>query len=232
MRGIVKRVGVLGVGLALIALGDGAATSRAVPEILPVYEQGSAFKYTTEVHELTGAVRAYVTVAWDDPAAVERYREANASRIRTLIASGRGESVPVTVTFAEPVPPSEVERLAEDVGFTVAYYTLVGRSSDVDRWTRTVDAHFVPLSQVATSETIRNHRTGADHHVRFLGVMVLKGTVAATGDGLGRLAEDPRVYLADTTAVEVLDRLARDGRYAGKPVESVGLETPFWSFDW
>jgi hypothetical protein len=227
-----KHIVLLSIGLVLLLVGYRVASGQSFPPLLPPYQQGSAFKYVIETSPHTGTVRAVVQVNWDDSGAVQRYQQANAARVQTLLSQKNAALVPVQITFKQPLPLTEVVRLVEETGLAVESYTQVGRTAAGERWTRTTLASEWPLSQAVTSTAVRDHRVEKDHQINFAGIMILKGQVPATHSGLGRWLQDPRVYLADTTAVEVIERIQQNLLYIGKPVDAVTLETPFWNLAW
>ncbi|MDO8689060.1 MAG: hypothetical protein Q7R39_03460 [Dehalococcoidia bacterium] len=178
----------------------------------------SPYQYMIEIPRWTGTCRALVTVNWDDPAATERYLQANSARIQNLVGRGGAEPVPVTVTFVAPVPLAEVDRLVGETGLDLDTYTQVGRMATGERTSRGGVARSIPLARAVE----------ADHGAVYQGVLYLKGRILPNTAALRRLSQDPRVYLADTTAVEVAERIGRNPLCWGKPVDLVTLGTPFW----
>jgi len=64
------------------------------------------------------------------------------------------------------------------------------------------------------------------------GVMVVQGSVQES-QGLARLLADKRVYLVDTSEVEVRNLIAsRHANVAAGRELTVNRPSPFWNFDW
>jgi hypothetical protein len=123
----------------------------------------------------------------------------------------------VQVTFAHPIPIAEVSSLVKETGFKVQDFLMAGRNSQGGRaWC--IDAVGNLDKPVCNPE---------------LGVMLLKGWVETTEQGLGRWLADDRVYMIDTTAAEVRELLAQRHAevVAGRNI-IVGVESPFWQLDW
>jgi hypothetical protein len=68
----------------------------------------------------------------------------------------------------------------------------------------------------------------------LLGVMVLEGCIRPVPGALGKIAADPRVLIADTSALEALEILHQHG--FDLPVQTDGLDvrvpSPFLDLDW
>lgn len=193
----------------------------------PVFQgEGSAFRYAGHIRG-NGAVDVVVGVDLNDPQALQAYREANAVRGRALIARRKAQTIWVQVTFVQPLPADEVRTLVEETGFQVENYLMVGRASNGER---------VVHGQVGAIGDDVPDRVYDPHwnvEMTYAGIMLLQGTVETTEQGLGRWLADERVYMIDTTAVEVRELVAQRHAdiAAGREIE-VGLESPFWNFDW
>jgi hypothetical protein len=74
----------------------------------------------------------------------------------------------------------------------------------------------------------------ATQGARLAGVLVAEGTIPVSAEGLGKLADDSRVLLVDTTSVEAMQILEEHGI----PVPSIDdgpdvlIPSPFWDLDW
>ena len=64
------------------------------------------------------------------------------------------------------------------------------------------------------------------------GVMLIQGT-AQNSQGLAQLLADKRIFLVDTSEVEVRDLIAsRHASIAAGKQLTISRPSPFWSFDW
>lgn len=163
----------------------------------------------------------------DDPEALRAYREANAERAKALIQQGEPQLIWVQITFHRPLPTAEVQALVKETGFRVDNFEMVGRSAD--------GRHRLSRTRVGDIEDDAAHMVvplwGVD--TMLAGVILLQGEVETTEQGLGRWLADNRVYMIDTTGVEVRELVAR--RHADVVADRdifVSLTSPFWRFDW
>ncbi|HLF24810.1 MAG TPA: hypothetical protein VJG32_00620 [Anaerolineae bacterium] len=185
--GIIPLVLLFGVGATFYALG---------------YELGSGGAYTYQVHERKdGAVEVKIRlIPLLGSAALQNYERANVARIKALLARA-GDPVEVQVTLRHPLAPDEVRGLAADAGLHVKSFLLVGQGANGEKSTSIVNAD---LSDIPAQEAGPRGQS-----IQYLGVMVLQGAIAPNADNLGRLVEDPRVYLVDTTMGEVRELVQR-----------------------
>ncbi len=189
------------------------------------YEVGPGGTYTYRVEERKdGAIEAKIQVIpLLGSVAMQKYEQANAARVKALVARG-GDPIEVQVTLRRPLPAEEVRSLATSVGLTVKDFLLVGKGPNAERVTSIINAD---LSKIPEEEVGPRGQS-----IKYLGVMILRGIVAPTPEGLGKLANDPRVYLADTTPAEVRDLIQHSPRWSGKAIESVSVPSPFWELAW
>lgn len=221
-------------GIALLVAGFLLASPRVVyPGESFFSGQGSAFRYTGEILQ-NGEVLVTVSVDIDNPNALRAYVEAATNRGWALIQSGDPQTIWVQVTFRRPVPIPEVRALVEETGFRVDSYLLVGRHPTNGE--RMYEIQFGPLEDSAIHTTFPQPPPappdpGVDG--TLAGVMLLQGEVDTTEQGLGRWLADERVYLMDTTSVEMHQLVAQ--RHAavvsGKEIE-ISVPSPFWNLDW
>jgi len=155
--------------------------------------------------------------------ALQNYESANVARVRALLARD-SEPVEVQVTLRHPLGADEARMFVDSVGLKVTSFLLVGKGSNGEKATTIINSD---LSEVPDSET-----GPRDQSIKYLGVMVLQGTIAPTAKDLGQLAADDRVYLADTTLNEVRSLVRRDPRWSSKVIESVSAPSPFWDLAW
>lgn len=189
------------------------------------YEFGPGVAYTYQTSERKdGALEIKIRlVPLQGSAALTNYEAANAARVKALLAQG-GDPLEVQVTLRRPLGAEEVRALTESAGLKVESFLLVGKGADGAKVASIINAD---LSEIPDSE--QGPRGQA---IEYLGVMVLQGTIAPTAEGLGRLTNDDRVYLADTTMNEVEQLVKRDARWLNKPVENVSGPSPFWELAW
>lgn len=64
------------------------------------------------------------------------------------------------------------------------------------------------------------------------GIMVVRGAVANTLEGLGKLVADSRVYLADVMANRVGEDLLERGDLGNAQDLYVHTPSPFWDMHW
>lgn len=169
-----------------------------------------------------------VNVNLHDPATRDEYFMANRERIAALLADPPGNPIEVTVTFQKPVDWEEFVALRDDVGLQPWSYTFAEISPEGQKWS--LDHSVVPDDELIASA----HREANYAGVRLLGMMVVDGTIPVNAEGLGKLAADPRVLLADTTSVEAMQILEQHDI----PVASIDdgpdvlIPSPFWDLNW
>ena len=174
-----------------------------------------------------GEMHIVVSVDLNDPKALQAYRDANTARGRALIARGEAKAIWVQVTFARPLPADEVRTLVEETGFEVENYLRVGRASNGER---VIHIRVGPIGD-DVPETVYDPLWNVEK--TYAGIMTLQGTVETTERGLGRWLVDERVYLIDTTGEEVRELATQRhaSAVAGREIV-VGVESPYWNFDW
>jgi hypothetical protein len=206
--------------ISLVLLFTVAATS-----VFAGYEFGPGAAYTYQTSERKdGALEIKIRlVPLLGSAALTNYEAANAARVKVLLAQG-GDPIEVQVTLRHPLGAEEARALVESVGLKVESFLLVGKGADGAKATSIINAD---LSEVPAGE--QGPRGQA---IEYGGVMILQGTIAPTVEGLGRLATDDRVYLADTTMIEVAQLVKRDARWLDKPIENISVPSPFWELAW
>lgn len=189
--------------------------------------EGSAFRYAGHVLD-NGMMDIVVSVDFDDPQALQAYKEANDARCRALIARGEAKSIWVQVTFARPLPVDEVRSLVKETDFQVENYDIVGRASNGERVVH------VQAGTIGDAVPDRIYDPHWNVEITYAGITLLQGTVETTEQGLGRWLTDERVYLIDTTGEEVrklaVQRHAK--AVAGREIV-VELQSPYYgNFDW
>lgn len=214
-----KKIYLIAVVPLLLLFGVGATFYLSGYEIGP----GGAYIYRVEERK-DGAVEARIQmIPLLDPVAMQKYKQVNAARVEALVVRG-GDPIEVQVTLRRPLPAEDVRSLATSVGLTVKDFLLVGQGPNGEKVTSIINAD---LSEIPEEEVGPRGQS-----IEYLGVMILRGIVAPSPSGLGQLANDPRVYLADTTLAEVRNLIQHSPRWSGKAIESVSVPAPFWELAW
>jgi|GEM_PF-1938293 len=228
-------IGVTFLGLALMV----ALVALVFTEPFELYAgkrifhgETATYSYSGEVLKGTGDVLVNVYYLYGGEKGIQAYREANTKRNYALLARKEPKLVYVQVTFVRPIPTAEVSALVKETGFKVEDFLLAGRNSQGGRawsidFTGNLDKPFC-------------HPCDPN-----LGVMILKGWVETTEQGLGRWMADERVYMIDTVAAEIMEILAQKhpdivaGRELigpklvdGKKYIIVIPESPLWELEW
>ena len=181
--------------------------------------------YTYEVTERKdGSVEVEVQIEPHlSSAAFQAYVQANQERVKQILAAG-GDPIEVQITLKQPLAAPDIQKWMANVGLQVASFLVVGSGPNGEKVSSIL---YGDLTEVPTSEAGPRGQA-----IVYDGVMVLQGKIAPTAAGLGQLVADERVYLVDTTMAEIHDLLEADSSLAGKPVESIGIPSPFWELMW
>ena len=217
---------ILWIGIAFVGLTSIVALIaillQKLPEAYagkPVFFRGDTptYRYSGRVLENTGDVLVNVYYLGNDKT-LHAYREASIRRNQALLARRDPQRVYVQVTFTRPVPVPEVRDLVEETGFQVEDFLMVRRPREQRSW-----------CIEATGNLVKPFCADAG----FEGVMVLKGWVETTKQGLGRWIADERVYMVDTVAVEIGELLTPKHAdiVAGRQI-IVSSEYPIWELEW
>jgi len=197
--------------------------------LAPLFVQGEteSFRYTAQVE---GANNLVITIGIDfyNLPAAEKYRQVNEQRALRL-AKQKVKDVPVSITFARPVPQPEAHALAQQVGFDVQQFIMVGHSNLSGE--RGIHGAFGALDQAV--EHVREIGPRYENERLVLeGVMVVEGRLR-NANVLPDLLRDKRIYLVDTSEFEVRQVLAQRHASvtAGKTLV-VSVPSPFWMLDW
>lgn len=195
--------------------------------LAPLFVQGEtdSFRYSAQVE---GADNLYVNVSidFDNPDALKKYRLANQQRGKQLDEQDVRD-IPVQITFKQPMPQAEARALAEQAGLTVQDFTMVGHSAV----SKQRGGHFT-LGTLDDPVPAEQNMGPNQEKLILEGVMVIKGTVA-TGAGLQRLEADKRIYLVDTSEAQVRELLNKHHRaWVKNKTIVVAVPSPFWKLDW
>lgn len=170
----------------------------------------------------------HVVYNMDDPTAVEEYRRANDERSSKLLQSATGESLWTTITFAKPLPMAEMQTLLQNAGVAPVSYTQVALTSTGQRMGSTyfADSPEGPVDlEDAAKDAQSTDPLAPNYGAQYAGFMLVDGYVTLSIESLGRLIDDPRIFMVDTTAYDVQ-------KLVGEENAVVRLSTPFWSMDW
>lgn len=225
---ITKRKILIGV-LVLVGILSAMLVTTQSAYLAPLFVQGEteSFRYTAQVE---GANNLVITIGIDfyNPQAAEKYRQVNEQRAMRLAKEKRKE-VPVSITFAHPVPQGEAHALALQAGLEVRQFIMVGHSNLTgERGT------FGTLGALdKTVEHVREiNRMAGEERLVLEGVMVVEGRLR-NAKALPELLSDKRIYLVDTSEFEVRQVLAQQhaATTVGKTIV-VSVPSPFWKLDW
>lgn len=198
-------------------------SALGAPNGVSVHEL-DGFRLSVGKHE--GRVSAIVVSDLENADTFAEYADANSRRARSLITVNSSQAVPVTVTFNIPMPLDEARDLATEAGIETEVWHVVNRQADGTK-TSTFFPRALPddLPTIIGSDGVPIAPTGA---------MGLKGIVPATPEGLGRLLDDTRIRLADTTEYAVRQWLATRPEFAGIPDSeiTVVLKIAYLNLDW
>ena len=220
----------LTVGMALLVAGLFgqplySAVDAAVDRLFPGQHAGadSLYTYTVETKR-SGEVYVLVNVNFRDAATRERYLQANRAKAEALIANVNSAPISVTVTFAKPVPIPEFEALIKEAGFQVEQYSLEARDQQGGRVSYGAVAKYSSDGKVVDMEQLKAVLDKVNGSIN--GATTLVGSVLATKEGLGLLLSDPRVYIADVVAAELVEPVSRDTG-ASRTKIHVGVFSPY-----
>ncbi len=162
-------------------------------------DRDNLYRYSID-RKRSGEVYVLVDTNFNDMAVRQGYLLANSARAEALLRQA-GRPVPVTVSFARPLPVPDFEALVKATGFQADNYVLQARDLEGRLWRHGARAKPLKDGNVVDMEQIEGS---------FDGVVALDGNVPATREGLGRLLEDPRVFLADVVANEVAELVSKE----------------------
>ncbi len=213
----------------LVVMGIVVAMLLTTPSayLAPLFVQGEtdSFRYSAQVE---GADNLYVNVSidFDNPEALKKYRQANQQRGKQLDEQNMRE-IPVQITFKQPLPQVEARVLAEEVGLAVQDFTMVGHSAV----SKQRGGHFT-LGDLDNPVPVEQNMGPNQEKLMLEGVMVIKGAVA-NGAGLKQLEGDKRIYLVDTSEAQVRELLQKHHRaWVQNKTIVVTVPSPFWNLDW
>ncbi len=203
-----------------------SAVEAAVVGLLPGQKAGpdNLYTYTIETKR-SGEVYVLVNVDFRNVTTRVRYLQANQEKAEAMILKG-GPPVQATVAFAKPIPIADFEALVKSTGFVADNYVLEIRDQQgKPAW----NGGRAKSSNDGTVVDLELARPGLEKlQASIDGAVILVGSVPPTKDGLGRLLKDPRVFLADVVATEVLERVSRD---TGAAREKIRVDVlPAYSF--
>ncbi len=197
----------------------------------PYFEgETSSFRYTGQ-GQANGNLYVTVSVDFDDPVARENYLAANRQRGQVLLAQDTMYPLPLQITFAAPVSLQDARTLVSETYVQVNSFALVGRSS-LDGKKRGGHWEFGGLDRAVAEVRSMDPATVTGEQLVLAGVMVIQGTVT-DASGLARLLADPRIYLVDTSEVELRTLITQRHRLESTSKDlDISIPSPFWSLDW
>ncbi|NOX63698.1 MAG: hypothetical protein GXP42_17375 [Chloroflexi bacterium] len=134
-----------------------------------------------------------------------KYMERNTERSWQLLKdkASHDKWIPVQIVFSHPVPLEDILSWLQQTEFRLEKYVVAGhRKNDIA-------AGYGPLSGYPPALQIPGEQQ-VIHYDK--GVLVLEGTTQVNDKGLGFWLRNDEVFLVDTTAVELMDRLQNDAR--------------------
>ncbi len=207
------------------------AQTRAVLVASSYFEgAASSFRYTGQ-GQSNGSYYVTISVDFDDPIAHQGYLDANRQRGQALLSRSAMYPLPLQITLATPVSLPDARTLVSEAHVQVDSFAFVGRSS-LNRSKRGGHWEFGGLDQTIP-ETQSMDPAGVNGEQLVLeGVMVIHGTVADAA-GLASLLDDPRIYLVDTSEVELRTLIVQrhQSEVASKDL-TISVPSPFWNLDW
>jgi hypothetical protein len=184
-----------------------------------VYARGPSLEdwpYTVE-RRPNGQLRVHVNVDMANRTVRDAYARQQRTAALAMARSNAG-SIDVQVTFARPLSLDEARELAQGSGLIAGIVILEAR--DAAGELHTVGTQGTEPSLVDPESV----QPGLEQRaLRLIGVTMVRGTVPASPGGLGRLANDERVYLLDVMAHHLAGKVA--GRY-GVDASSVQVSVP------
>jgi len=220
----------LGLATSLAALAISAATaasSNAEPQRLGE-ARFNGWQYTVVADpQGQGATRASIEFDHSDVAALKRYVTVNQALAHELAVGGR-ESLPITVSFREPISVAEFRAWAARTGMTVEGFQVRLTGSDARRWT----LGGTPTSGqlVADADLQRSlDKLASKGATEMRGVIVAEGSIGSVA--YDRLASDRTVFLADVTRAATAEHIARTVRGVDAAKLSVAVAPVYASME-
>jgi len=215
------------VALALVFI----AQTRAALVASPYFEgETRSFRYTGQ-GQSNGSYYVTISVDFDDPMAHKDYLDANRERGQTLLSQSATYPLPLQITFATPISLQDARALASEAHVQVDSFALVGKSSQ-DHSKRGGHWEFGGLDRPVPGTQSMDPTGTTGEQLVLEGVMVIRGAVADAA-GLASLLTDPRIYLVDTSEVELRTLIAQ--RHPSDVTGSdltISVPSPFWNLAW
>ena len=240
-----RRVGHLGVGIAIVALawiavstlGDSSLSSHG-PHVA-----GASAGYQYELEDDDGDLQLWIDIpqgdhleTGDDFAA---YKASNDARSNAWVASPSSapatENKQLSVTFVEPMTPAEVAAVLSATSFEVNQYMVVGERASGEA---SVSVYYGPVDSAKVNDLMaapqlsmaceKEPTSPACYTTTYTGIMAVGGVATAAGiTALDYLKNHPDVYLADSTGIQVLEDIGSG--LSSDP--SVNLPTALFAVD-
>lgn len=207
------------------------AQTRAALVASPYFEgETGSFRYTGQ-GQANGSYYVTISVDFDNPIARKDYLDANRERGQTLLSSYAVYPVPLQITFATPISLQDARTLASETHVQVDSFALVGKSSQ-DHNKRGGRWEFGGLDRPVPGTQSMDPAGAKGEQLVLEGIMVIRGAVADAA-GLASLLADPRIYLVDTSEVELRTLIAqRHPSEAASSDLTISVPSPFWNLNW
>ena len=207
------------------------AQTRAALVASPYFEgETSSFRYTGQ-GQSNGSYYVTISVDFDNPIAHQGYLDANRQRGQTLLSRYAMYPLPLQITFATPDSLQDARNLVSEPQLHEHTYAIGGRTSQ-NHSKRGGHWEFGGLDRTIPGTQSMDPAGVNGEQLVLEGVMVIHGTVADAA-GLASLLADPRIYLVDTSEVELRTLIAQrhQSEVASKDL-TISIPSPFWNLDW
>lgn len=215
------------VGFAFVLV---AHASASMPRAMRAMD-GGLWRYSVERNHNTGAVLAKIAVDFADPNVAIAYKQLNQQYASGMISKSfdQARDVDVTLTFTSPLSWEDVVAIRKETGLSVQLYTFAALNEQGEKGSLT------GVAGVDSSVDIRKAtEIITSQGYRLQGVMMIRGKIPNTPDGLGKLMADNRIYLIDLMANRVRENLLERGDLGDGLDERIYVHapSPFWDMDW
>lgn len=170
----------------------------------------------------SGYLRVRVNADLRDLSQRENYALAQRTAVANLLAAGQAEGVSIQVTFSQPISVEELRDLSTRTGLSSAHLILVAK--DATGALYAIGKRAIPSAIVNVEEL---NPELVSRGLSLLGVAVVQGKIRADQTGIGQLANDTRVYLADITSHTLAKEVAAKNGVSVDKVQ-VSVPTPYW----
>lgn len=185
-----------------------------------IHASGDGPPYTIEQLPC-GSLHIRVQVDLATRAARDRYAAQQHKEALALAHSNSGKDIPVQITFVRPLSVDELHTLAQNTDLDLELIIFEARDSEQEQ--HTVVARGAG-TKIADPDTLKS---GLEmHSLQLVGVTAARGIVASR-TGLGKLADDERVYIPDVTPYLLASKIATQRAVDADQIR-VSVPTPHW----